>query len=87
MIEGSNSSMAQPATTEQLFWARELVQLARSEARKRGVPDHAMAQAMMVNAWMLFTGQNEEEARKAVSAMFSASMAKRIPSAPTPSAN
>lgn len=87
MTSDGNTSTAQPATTEQLFWARELVQLAKSEAKKRNVPDHAMAQAMMVNAWMLFTGQNEEEARKAVSAMFSASMAKRVAAAPTPPAN
>ena len=87
MTDNGNTAAAQPATTEQLFWARELVQLARSEAKKRGVPDHAMAQAMMVNAWMLFTGQNEEEARKAVSAMFSASMAKRVAPASTSRAN
>ena len=69
---------ATPATTEQLFWARELVQLARSEAKKRGVPDHAMAQAMLVQAWMLFTDEDEDSARKSVSGLYAASIGKRI---------
>ena len=63
--------------TLHLFWARELVQLARSEAAKKGVPDHVMAQAMLVNAWMLFTGQGERDARKSVAGLFTASMAKQ----------
>ena len=63
---------------EHLFWARELVQLARQEAKRKGVPDHAMAQTMMVQSWMLFTGQNEEEARKTVSGLFAASMARHM---------
>jgi hypothetical protein len=64
-------------TTRHLFWARELVQLARQQATKKGVPDHVMAQAMLVQSWMLFTGQNEEEARKSVSGLFASSMAKK----------
>ncbi len=73
------SPQAQVPTTQHLFWARELVQLSRKEAKKMGVADHVMAQAMLVQAWMLFTGQNEKEAKKAVSGLFSASMAKMIP--------
>lgn len=72
-------SPSAPATTEQLFWARELIALARQQAKSKGVPDHAMAQAMMVQAWMLFTGQTEEESRKSVSGLFAQSMAKRVP--------
>ena len=69
-------------STEQLFWARELIKLAREQAKKKGVPDHVMAQAMLVQAWMLFTGQTEEEARKSVSGLFAASMAKKVGSPP-----
>jgi hypothetical protein len=63
-------------TTQHLFWAREFTQLARQQASKKGVPDHLMAQAMLVQAWMLFTGQDEDASRKAVSGIFSTSMAK-----------
>ena len=73
------SQGTQVPSTQHLFWARELVQLSRTEAMKKGVPDHVMAQAMLVQAWMLFTGQNEGEAKKAVSGLFSVSMAKVIP--------
>ena len=65
-------------TTEQLFWAREFTQLARQQAVKKGIPDHVMAQAMLVQAWMLFTGQNEENSRKSVSGLFASSMAKQL---------
>jgi hypothetical protein len=64
-------------TTQHLFWARELIRLARQQAVKKGVPDHVMAQAMLVQAWMLFTGQNEEESRKSVSGLFASSMARK----------
>jgi len=68
------------ATRQLLFWARELVLLARKEAAKRGVPNHALAQAMLVQAWMLFTGQGEREAKVAVSRMFADSIAKAVKS-------
>jgi hypothetical protein len=71
--------MSDKPSTEQLFWAREFVRLAREQAAKKGVPDHVMAQAMLVQAWMLFTGQSEEEARKSVSSLFAESMAKKFP--------
>jgi hypothetical protein len=70
---------SQPASREQLFWAREFTVLAREQAHKKGVPDHAMAQAMLVQAWMLFTGQSEDEARQSVSGLFTQAMAKRGP--------
>jgi hypothetical protein len=66
-----------PASTQQLFWAREFVKLAREHASAKGVPDHAIAQAMMVQAWTLFTGQNEDDARKTVSGIYSRSIAKQ----------
>jgi hypothetical protein len=69
-------------STQHLFWARELVKLAREQASKKGVPDHVMAQAMMVQSWMLFTGQSEEEARKSVSGLYAASMAKKVTAKP-----
>jgi hypothetical protein len=69
-----------PATRQHLFWARELVLLARKEAAKRGVPDYALAQAMLVQAWILFTGQGEREAKVAVSRMFTDSIAKSVKS-------
>ena len=45
------------ATREHLFWAREFIQLAKTQARQKGVSDQVLAQAMLVNAWMLFTGR------------------------------
>jgi hypothetical protein len=69
-------------STQHLFWARELVKLAREQATKKGVPDHVMAQAMMVQSWMLFTGQSEEEARKSVSGLYAASLAKKVAAKP-----
>jgi hypothetical protein len=68
-------------TREQLFWARELVQLARKQAVSKGVPDHVMAQAMLVQAFMLFTGQSEEDSSQAVRDLYVHSMAKRFPNA------
>lgn len=76
--------MTSAPSTEQLFWARELVQLARKQAITKGVPDHVMAQAMLVQAWMLFTGQTEEEARKSVSQLYATSLAKMVPQQPAP---
>ena len=35
-----------------------------------------MAQAMLLEAWMLFTGQGEEEAKMSVQGLFLTSMAK-----------
>ena len=63
-------------STQHLFWARELVKLAREQAKEKLVPDHVMAQSLMVQAWMLFTGQSEDEARKSVSGLYAASLAK-----------
>jgi len=70
--------------TEHLYWARELIQLARQQAVKKGVPDQVMAQAMLVQAWMLFTGQNEEDARKSVSQLYATSLAKVVPQQTVP---
>jgi hypothetical protein len=70
------SQTATGPATQHLFWAREMLRLAREQATKKGVPDHVMAQAMMVQAWMLFTAQSEEEARKSVSRLYAASLAK-----------
>jgi hypothetical protein len=66
------------STTEQLFWARELVKLAREQATLKGVSDHVMAQAMLVQAWMLFTGQSEEESKKSIQGLFAASLGKHF---------
>jgi hypothetical protein len=63
------------------FWAREFVHLARKQAVSKGVPDHVMAQAMLVQAFMLFTGQSEEESKNAVRDLFANSMAKKFPNA------
>jgi hypothetical protein len=68
--------MRDQPTTEHLFWAREFVRLAREQAAKKGVPDQVMARAMLVQAWMLFTGQSEDEARVAVKSLYEASIAK-----------
>jgi hypothetical protein len=76
--------MSNAPSTEQLYWAREFVKLARHQAAKKGVPDHVMAQAMLVQAWMLFTGQSEEEARKSVSQLYTTSFAKMVPQRPSP---
>jgi hypothetical protein len=45
------------------------------------VPDHVMAQAMLVQAFMLFTGQSEEDSSQAVRDLYVHSMAKRFPNA------
>jgi hypothetical protein len=66
--------MTEKPNSEHVFWARELNRLAREQAQKKGVPDHVMAQAMMVQAWMLLTGQSEEDARLAVRGIYSASL-------------
>lgn len=76
--------MTSAPSTEHLYWARELVQLARQQAVKKGVPDQVMAQAMLVQAWMLFTGQTEEEARKSVSQLYATSLAKMVPQQTVP---
>ncbi|AWM07547.2 hypothetical protein [Bradyrhizobium symbiodeficiens] len=66
------------STREHLFWAREFIQLAKTQARNKGVSDQILAQAMLVHAWMLFTGQNEEASRRSVSTLFASSMAKSL---------
>ena len=71
--------MADQPSTAHLFWARELAQLARKQAATKGVPDHVMAQAMLVQAWMLFTGQDEEQAAKSVREIHANSIAKAMP--------
>jgi hypothetical protein len=70
--------MSSDPTTEQLFWARELVQLARVQGAKKGVPDHVMAKAMLVQAYMMFTGQPERAAAATVSGLYANSVAKRV---------
>jgi hypothetical protein len=74
----------EPANYHQ-FWARELTRLAVQQAFKKGVPRQAMAQAMLLEAWMLFTGQGEEDARKAVQGLYLTSVAKKY-SGPSPQA-
>jgi hypothetical protein len=74
--------MTNKANREHLFWARELVRLSREQAAKKGVPDHVMAQAMLVQSFMLFTGQPERDAAKAVSALYTTSMAKHVNAKP-----
>jgi hypothetical protein len=68
--------MGEQATSDHQFWAKELIRLALQQASKKGVPSHLMAQALLLEAWMLFTGQGEEEAKKSVQGLFLASMAK-----------
>jgi hypothetical protein len=70
--------MSDQPSTEHLFWARELVKLSREQAAKKGVPDHVMAQAMLVQAFMMLTGQSEEDAAKSVSGLYAASVAKHM---------
>ncbi len=69
--------MTSVSAREQLFWAREFVKLAREQAAGKGVPNHVMAQAMLVQAWMLFTGQSESEAAKSVSGLYAATMKQK----------
>ncbi len=69
--------MTSVSAREQLFWAREFVNLARQQAAGKGAPSHVMAQAMLVQAWMLFTGQSEHEAAKSVSGLYAASMKQK----------
>jgi hypothetical protein len=70
--------MSNEPTTEHLFWARELVRLSRAQAVKKGVPDHVMAKAMLVQAYMLFTGQSERDAATTVKGLYVNSMAKHL---------
>jgi hypothetical protein len=69
--------MIDKTPTQHLFWARELIKLAREQAAAKGVPDHVMAQAMLVQSWMLFTGQSEADAKKSVSKIYSESISKK----------
>jgi hypothetical protein len=73
--------MTDQAASDHQFWARELIRLAVQQASKKGVPRHAMAQAMLLEAWMLFTGQGEEDAKKAVQGLYLTSIAKKYPGA------
>lgn len=74
--------MSETPSTEHLFWAREFVRLAREQATKKRVPDHVMAQAMIVQAFMLFTGRSEEEAAKAVKELYATSIGKHFRAGP-----
>lgn len=65
-------------TTEQAFWAREFARLAIEQAMKKGVQRHTMAQAMLVQAWMLLTEQTEENAVKAVKGLYASSVARQF---------
>ena len=76
--DGLTQTHQSGATREHLFWAREFIQLAKTQAQRKGVSDQVLAQAMLVHAWMLFTGQNEEASRKSVSTLFASSMAKSL---------
>lgn len=77
-LEDDATQKHQSSIREHLFWAREFIQLAKTQARKKGVSDQVLAQAMLVHAWMLFTGQNEEASRKSVSGLFASSMANSL---------
>ena len=70
--------MSDQPSTEQLFWARELTKLSREQATKKGVPDHVMARAMLVQAFMMLTGQSEQDAAKTVSGLYATSVAKHM---------
>ena len=70
--------MSDRPSTEHLFWARESIKLSREQASKKGVPDHVMAQAMLVQAFMMLTGQSEEDAAKTVSGLYATSVAKHM---------
>ncbi len=70
--------MSNEPITEHLFWARELVRLSREQAAKKGVPDHLMAKAMLVQAYMLFTGQSERDAATTIKGLYANSMATHL---------
>jgi hypothetical protein len=70
--------MSNEPTTDHLFWARELVRLARVQAAKKGVPDHLIAKAMLVQSYMLFTGQSERDSSTTVKGLYANSMAKHL---------
>ena len=70
--------MSDKPSTEHLFWAKELTKLSREQAAKKGVPDHVMAQAMLVQAFMMLTGQSEQDAAKTVSGLYATSVAKHM---------
>ena len=70
--------MSSETTTEHLFWARELVRLSRVQAAKKGVPDHVMAKAMLVQAYMMFTGQSERDSATTLKGLYANSMAKHL---------
>jgi TRAP-type uncharacterized transport system fused permease subunit len=74
--------MSEKTSTEHLFWARELVRLSREEAAKKGVPAQVMAHAMLVQAFMLFTGQPEEVSAEAVKGLYASSLAKHVKQGP-----
>jgi hypothetical protein len=66
------------SSSDQHFWARELLRLALRQAEQKGVPNHIMAQVMLVQAWMLFTGQSGQDASKTVKTLFLKSMADKF---------
>jgi hypothetical protein len=71
-----------PSSSDHQFWAREFLRLALKQAEKKGVPSHTMAQLMLVQAWMLFTGQSEQDASKTVKTLFLKSMADKFGASP-----
>jgi hypothetical protein len=73
--------MVKHPRSDHQFWARELIRLALKQAENTGVPRHTMAQVMLVQAWMLLTGQSEPEATKIVQELFLKSMADRYSTA------
>jgi hypothetical protein len=73
--------MIKQSSDDHQFWAREFIRLALKQGEKKGVPSHTMAQVMLVQAWMLFTGQNEQEATKIVQGLFLKSMADKFSTA------
>jgi hypothetical protein len=56
---------------------RELA-VARCPILNKGAQSQGAAGSILVQAWMLFTGQSEEDARKAVSGLYSATLQRQV---------
>ena len=76
--------MVDTPTSDHQFWARELIRLAKEQAAKKGVPGDVLARAMLLEAWMLWTGQPEEDAKKSVQAIYAQTIAKQFPNSAPP---
>ena len=79
--------MVDTPTPEHHFWARELIRLAKQQAAEKGVPGDVLARAMLLEAWMLWTGQSEEDAKKSVQAIYAQTIAKKFANSAPPMAS